>query len=571
MALAPVVSLADVSNSQYTGLTGRRRRIPAQSLILSQMPAYRQSVADRAANIVKEEDITAENTRFEKNLAQQEKGLAQSSDIAAREAAQARENLEEQKKQGNLATEIATGALGLTAYNTLKDTALGKAIGKGVDTVTEPITAPIKQYITDPVTGAVKEYITEPAKKAAGEAWDTLANTEVGQKIGSLKDAAAEALGLSKPAEVPFTIKPGLAPGLEVPANLTPGAAPAAATPGISTGAPFVADTSLAVETPAILAPGVPTFAAPAVSTATPSVVAGGAPTFAVDTTLAPAAVSPGVAPVTGASLYPTVAGAAEEGGLVGVTTGTETLGSTGVFGTAATEGSAAAGGGGAAGGGLSLAEVAPYAGYAAAVYAAAELAKNLNEVKEVPKEIPQAGQFVEQAVSAVLQDPTKIITKPVEFIGQIAESINPFCFVAGTPVLMADKTTRPVETLTIGDEVFGGGQVLGSGVVLTLYIYEYKGIQVEGQHAVFEDGRWVRVEHSYHAVPTEDLDEPVRVYPVITKEHLMIVNGIIFADLCETDQGPMASDIERMHTLNSDEMRNAYLKDMENELSKIR
>ena len=151
--------------------------------------------------------------------------------------------------------------------------------------------------------------------------------------------------------------------------------------------------------------------------------------------------------------------------------------------------------------------------------------------------------------------------------VGLVVSEI--FCFVAGTPVLMADKSTVPVEDVRIGDCLYAGDDVLGVGVVLAGNICRYKGVQVEGGHAVFEDGRWLRVKNSSHAEPVP-ADQPVRVYPVITQNHLICVNGIIFADLCETDQGPSVSDDDRLACLNSMTMRNAMLEDLEHEISEI-
>jgi hypothetical protein len=147
--------------------------------------------------------------------------------------------------------------------------------------------------------------------------------------------------------------------------------------------------------------------------------------------------------------------------------------------------------------------------------------------------------------------------------------SLNPFCFVAGTPILMEDKSLRLVESLQIGEVLYAGGLVWGTGVVLASSIYAYRGIFVEGGHAVFEDGVWVRVKDSPLAVAV-GVDDPIRVYPIISRHHLMISGGIIFADLSETDDGPSASDAERLAALNANTERNEYLKGLEDELSRI-
>ncbi len=70
-------------------------------------------------------------------------------------------------------------------------------------------------------------------------------------------------------------------------------------------------------------------------------------------------------------------------------------------------------------------------------------------------------------------------------------------CFIAGTPITMADGSTKAVEQVDIKDEVAIGGYVFAAGKFLINNLYEYKGIQVSGSHMVREDNQWVRVEDS--------------------------------------------------------------------------
>jgi hypothetical protein len=73
----------------------------------------------------------------------------------------------------------------------------------------------------------------------------------------------------------------------------------------------------------------------------------------------------------------------------------------------------------------------------------------------------------------------------------------NGGCFIAGTPITMADGSTKPVEQVDIKDEVAIGGYVFAAGKFLINNLYEYKGIKVSGSHMVREDNQWVRVEDS--------------------------------------------------------------------------
>jgi hypothetical protein len=56
-------------------------------------------------------------------------------------------------------------------------------------------------------------------------------------------------------------------------------------------------------------------------------------------------------------------------------------------------------------------------------------------------------------------------------------------CFIAGTPITMADGTTKPVEQVDLRDEVAVGGYVFATGKFIIDNLYEYKGIKVSGTH----------------------------------------------------------------------------------------
>ncbi|MDD4339202.1 MAG: hypothetical protein PHV00_05930 [Syntrophales bacterium] len=132
------------------------------------------------------------------------------------------------------------------------------------------------------------------------------------------------------------------------------------------------------------------------------------------------------------------------------------------------------------------------------------------------------------------------------------------FCFAAGTPMLMADRNETAVEDLDLDDRMAEGEEVLAIGKAVTDTLCRYRGLRVEARHAVFEDGRWIRVEDSPHAQPI-----PGRyvVYPVINREHLIVVRGIVFADLVETPLGWDVTDAERLDWLNGQAERNDDLR----------
>jgi hypothetical protein len=166
----------------------------------------------------------------------------------------------------------------------------------------------------------------------------------------------------------------------------------------------------------------------------------------------------------------------------------------------------------------------------------------------------------------------------PLETIGvdksvtnAVAAVLDPigaiFCFVAGTKIQMADGSTKNVEDIDLGDETLLGGTVIGLGKAFAEEIYNYKGVVVQGEHAVF-DGKWARVRDT-EATPVS-FSEPTIVYPLVTMNHLLVINGIVFADLVETARAYDYTEAQRIDLLNEDVMRNAFIMEFMDANSKI-
>ena len=108
-------------------------------------------------------------------------------------------------------------------------------------------------------------------------------------------------------------------------------------------------------------------------------------------------------------------------------------------------------------------------------------------------------------------------------------------CFLAGTPITMADGTTKPVEQVDLKDEVAVGGFVFATGKFLIDNLYDYQGIKVSGEHMVKEDGTWMRVKDSSLAVSMGDGEHVVYVFG--TEYRRIIINGIEFTDYFEISE----------------------------------
>jgi hypothetical protein len=102
-------------------------------------------------------------------------------------------------------------------------------------------------------------------------------------------------------------------------------------------------------------------------------------------------------------------------------------------------------------------------------------------------------------------------------------------CFLAGTPITMADGTIKPVEQVDLGDEVAIGGLVFGTGKFLTSDLHDYKGIKVSGSHMVKEDGTWMRVRDTKHGKALGD--DEVKVYVFGTENRRILINDTLFTD----------------------------------------
>lgn len=163
-------------------------------------------------------------------------------------------------------------------------------------------------------------------------------------------------------------------------------------------------------------------------------------------------------------------------------------------------------------------------------------------------------------AIGASIGGPVgAVVGGAIGFVGDL------FCHAAGTRVRMENGSFKNIEDLEMGDRLLLGGAVIGQGKVYAADMYRYKGTLVNGRHAVFEDGRWVRVSESNEAEAVEAA-EPTLVYPVVTENHLYVTEHYVCADLAEIDQDIGA--VKRLEALNADEARNRALLIFERELS---
>jgi hypothetical protein len=117
-------------------------------------------------------------------------------------------------------------------------------------------------------------------------------------------------------------------------------------------------------------------------------------------------------------------------------------------------------------------------------------------------------------------------------------------CFLETTKVLMNDMTEKPMSEIQKGDVVFAGGIVLELRRYFSVEgfeLYNYNGVYLTGSHAVKESGEWVRVENSQKAAKTDTVTN--EVISLVTDNHFIICNKVVFADDVETNENLVSED----------------------------
>tara|TARA_R100000458_G_C8276535_1_gene251894 strand:+ start:614 stop:2218 length:1605 start_codon:yes stop_codon:yes gene_type:complete len=116
-------------------------------------------------------------------------------------------------------------------------------------------------------------------------------------------------------------------------------------------------------------------------------------------------------------------------------------------------------------------------------------------------------------------------------------------CFVEGTPIDMADGTTKEITGIRVGEET-KGGRVIAKLEFEPTKIYNYQGVYVSGTHLVREGNEMVEVQNSKHGILTDRI-EPV--YCFETTNNRIWVQGIEFGDYLTGSQKDWEPYIEMM------------------------
>lgn len=147
-----------------------------------------------------------------------------------------------------------------------------------------------------------------------------------------------------------------------------------------------------------------------------------------------------------------------------------------------------------------------------------------------------------------------QVYVAPVRAAKQVVNAVGSiFCYVSGTPIRMENGFYKNVDQLKLDDELYHGGKVTAIGHSRQDNMYSYMGTKVSGSHAVFENGKFIRVEDSKHG---KKVDGRMDVYPIECEKHVMVTKTHISADFSEIDNGIGMDPEERLEILNKDSVK---------------
>jgi hypothetical protein len=125
------------------------------------------------------------------------------------------------------------------------------------------------------------------------------------------------------------------------------------------------------------------------------------------------------------------------------------------------------------------------------------------------------------------------------------------FCFAPNTQVQMADGSFIEIQDVKLGDHMASGGLVysISSHLIDESQVYSYNGIIVTADHAVQENGRWLRVKDSRVAIHTPGATSVV--YSLSNNGHRIVTESATFADYDEVDNPEGLNDHQCLKILN--------------------
>lgn len=179
----------------------------------------------------------------------------------------------------------------------------------------------------------------------------------------------------------------------------------------------------------------------------------------------------------------------------------------------------------------------------------------------DVGKGVSEVGKALGNFASkSLIKQPVALAKSVIKSVGRALSSLNPFCFDGNVQIRMKDGSIKKAKDIKVGDELAIGGRVIGCGEALSNEMHYYGDVLVSGAYAVFENGKWLRVQDSKLSNKV-DLGEH-KVYPIACENHIIITkDNQVWADMTEIDDTSSYTDEERIQKLNTMKRKNKMLK----------
>lgn len=187
------------------------------------------------------------------------------------------------------------------------------------------------------------------------------------------------------------------------------------------------------------------------------------------------------------------------------------------------------------------------------------QLAQNLGAMSDEQLNkiggMKQFGDVSSQAVTTIADRNKQVAQAAQNALGGIGGALGgiakKFCFAPDTLVAMEDGSFKQIQDVKLGEAMLNGGLVysISSHLVDESQVFSYNGIIVTADHAVEENGRWLRVKDSKKAIPAPGATSIV--YSLSNAGHRIVTTSAIFADYDEVDNPEGLNDHQCLMILN--------------------
>jgi len=133
-------------------------------------------------------------------------------------------------------------------------------------------------------------------------------------------------------------------------------------------------------------------------------------------------------------------------------------------------------------------------------------------------------------------------------FTKMISCPICAVCFDQDTMIDINDFSKKKIKDLFIGSSIKEGGKIIAIITIKSMYsdMYSYNGVIVSGNHLVYENNKWKRIENSNLANKIS-YDSNKNLICLITEYNKIYSNNILFSDYKETSDNLINNNINNI------------------------